>query len=294
MPADIETSKTGVLIRSLRATRAETIRRFGAVESERLAEPREWRGAQASLRHLLAYLTEGSESRRIQILGMGRLLNRPRLTDAQHALGIACEARGRLIGTLLGVPDELFDRPPAAQEWSLRQVLGHVIAVDERYRIAAEHAASRALHGGEGPIRPPEDSLPPPTGEATSGGAPAELLERAQTVHDSVVRSLAQIPDNLLEAPTNWGAWDVDLRFRLHRFAAHDREHSIQIRKTLQALSFVPTEPQLLLADTQAELGALEATLVAIGDEFIDRRLPSGGRSIAQTVEGLIEEERAL
>jgi len=216
------------------------------------------------------------------------------MTDAQHAMGINSEARGRLLGTLLGVTDALFDRAPAQGEWSIRQVLGHVIAVDERYRLAVEHAATRARRGGEGPMRPPEESLPPRTGETLSSGTPMELLLRAQTVHDNLISSMGPIPDDLLGAPTNWAAWDVDLRFRLHRFAAHDREHAIQIRKVLQALGFAPTEPQLLLADAQAELGAMEATLVAIGDDFVDRSPPDGGRSIAQMVEGLLEEERTI
>jgi hypothetical protein len=291
MAADTTTSQTQALIQELRATRAETIRRFAPLDPARLTEPREWRGERADLRHLLASLTEGSESRRIQILGIGRQLGRRRMTDAQHAMGIKGETRGRLLGTLIGVPDAFFDRAPADGEWSIRQVLGHVMAVDERYRIGVEYAVERARRGSEGPLRPPEDSMPPRKGEAMAVGAVPELMARMQSIHDRVVDSLMTVPDDLLDAPANWASWDVDVRFRAHRFAAHDREHTIQIRKTLQALGFVPTEPQLLLADAQAALGALEITLLGIGDELLDRPPAAGGPTIRQLVQELLTDE---
>jgi hypothetical protein len=292
--AGTEASKTWALIRELRTTRAATVARFGLLEPARLSELHDWRGARSDLRFQLSWLSEGTENRRIQILGVGRLLARPRMTDAQHALGIAAALRGRLLGHLIGLPDPLFDQAPAPGEWSVRQVLGHVIAVDERYRIGVEHAVARARRGGEGPLRPDDAALPPRTGETMSAGAPAVLLERAQSVHDVLMRNLGAIPDELLAAPTNWAAVDVDVRFRLHRFAAHDREHTIQIRKTLESVGFHPTEPQLLLADAQAELGALEATLGAIGDGFLDQRPPSGGSTIRDLVEESLADERSI
>jgi len=81
---------------------------------------------------------------------------------------------------------------------------------------------------------------------------------------------------------------------RRRRFVAHDREHTIQLRKTLQALGFAPTEPQLLLADAQAALGALEITLRNLGDAYLDQEPPGGGPTIAQLVEEMLEDERGI
>jgi uncharacterized damage-inducible protein DinB len=287
-------TKAAALIGSLRAARADTLSRFAHLGPERVEEPHDWRGAPTNLRFRLSWLSEGSETLRIRALGIGRELGRPRLTDAQHILTIAGETRGRLLGALIGIPDALFEREPADGEWSLRRVLGHVIATDERYRIAVEHAIERERNGGTGPLRPPDASLPPASGEAQSVGTPVELLRHLHATRDMVTERLLAMPDNQLSAPTVWVAWNVDVRFRLHRFVAHDREHCIQIRKTLDALGFVPSEAQLLLADAQAALGALEVTLAAIGDAYLDREPPSGEPSVAQLVAQVLADEREI
>jgi hypothetical protein len=282
------------LIEELRATRADTVRRYESVDPGRLEDVREWHGGHVDLRHLLASLTERGESRRIQMLGIGRRLERGRMSDAQHAMGIAGGVRGRLLGALIGIDEGLFDRPPGQDEWSIRQVLGHVIAVDERYRLAVEFAIERARRGGDGPERPAESGLPDRVGASMSHGTPAEVLARMQSVRDQVIASLIAIPDELLAAPTSWTSFKLDVRFRLHRFAAHDREHAIQIRKALQALGFAPAEPQMLLADAQEELGTLEVTLRSIGGEFLPRRHSPNEPSILELVQELIAEERSI
>jgi uncharacterized damage-inducible protein DinB len=287
-------SHAAELIDSLRATRADTLYRFAELAPRYLEDPHDWRGAPFNLRFRLSWLSEGSETVRIRAYGIGYELGHPRLTDAQRILTITGETRGRLLGTFLGVPDELFEQQPADGEWSLRRVLGHVIATDERYRIAIEHAAERERGGGVGPMRPSDASLPPASGEAQSGGTPVELLRRLHAARDTAIERILDTPDERLGAPTVWGRWDVDVRFRLHRFAAHDREHTIQIRKTLHALGFLPSEPSLLLADAQAALGALEVTLAAIGDAYLEREPPSGGPSVRQLVEQLLADEREI
>lgn len=274
--------------------RAETLRRFSTVDPAQLDQERDWRGAPSDLRFRLSWLSEGSEGRRVRMLSLGGQLGLPPRGDAQRAMMIAGETRGRLLGTLAGLPDATFNLQPAEGEWSIRQVLGHVIATDERYRIAVEYAVERARAGGTGPLRPPESSLPPRTGEAQATGSPAELLQRLQSARDAVILSLSTVPDDLLNAPTNWVSWDLDVRFRLHRFAAHDREHTIQLRKALQALGVMPTEPQLLLANAQAALGALEATLRNVGDAHLDREPPGGGPTIARLVDEMLEDERGI
>lgn len=281
------------LLDRLEATRAETLRRFASLDPARLEDERQWRGAPSQLRFLLNWLSEGAESRRLRMIHALSQLNRP-LTQAQQAVLMLAIARGRLRGEIVGLPDDVYDRDPAEGEWSVRRVLGHVIATDERYRLAVEYAIGRARAGGTGPMRPPEASLPARTGEAQSGGTPEELRLRLWDERRRVVETLVAIPDDLLTAPTNWTVWDLDVRFRIHRFAAHDREHTIQIRKALQALRVHPTEPQMLLADAMVELEALEALLVCAGDAALDAAPPDGGPAIRALIEEAMAEERAL
>ncbi len=42
-------------------------------------------------------------------------------------------ARGELEGLLIGLSDEDLDRVPAEGEWSLRQVIEHIVDTEERY-----------------------------------------------------------------------------------------------------------------------------------------------------------------
>ncbi len=121
-----------------------------------------------------------------------------------------------------------------------------------------------------------------------------DVLARLAAARDGVILGLASTPDALLGAPSNWMSWDLDVRFRLHRFAAHDREHTIQVRRTLAALGFVPNELQLLLADAEAARGTLEALLLCTPAALLDREPPGGGPAIAALVAESLEDERTI
>ena len=58
--------------------------------------------------------------------------------------------------------------------------------------------------------------------------------------------------------PTEWIHYDVDVRFRLHRFAAHLIEHTVQCEKTLAALGWPPTEGRRIVRRLAALLGEIE------------------------------------
>jgi len=49
-------------------------------------------------------------------------------------------------------------------------------------------------------------------------------------------RALAQIDPATLARPTVWDGVEVDVRFRLHRFASHIAEHAYQCEKAIRAL----------------------------------------------------------
>lgn len=280
-------------IGELRRVRQEAVQRCATLDPARLTDVCEWRGKPAPLIFLLSWLAEADDTRRARLSDtLARLGVRP--TVAQRALIAAGETRGRLLGALAGLPNTLFEPPPAAGEWSVRAILGHVIATDKRYLIGTEFAIERAKRGAGGPLRPPDSALPPRTGEAERHGTPAELLARLAETRDGIVQRLGAVSDNLLDAPTNWTAWDLDVRFRIHRFAAHDREHTIQLRKTLHALDFTQNEPQLLLADAQAARGAVEALLLLAPAELLEREPPGGGPSIAAVMAEARNEEQAL
>jgi hypothetical protein len=58
--------------------------------------------------------------------------------------------------------------------------------------------------------------------------------------------------------PTVWVQYDIDVRFRLHRFAAHLAEHAIQCEKTLAALGWHPAEGRRIGRQLAALVGEIE------------------------------------
>ncbi len=280
------------LIARLRDSRGATLQKYWRSQDSLLAAPSDWRGKPGGMKLRLFALSEGDESRRVQIeqivQSAGSLLS-----AAQLALIIAGETRGRLLGALIGLSEEQFDQAPADGEWSVRKTLGHVIATDQRYAIAVKFALERERSGVGGPLRPPNSALPAIDGEALAGGTLADVIGRLADVREAVARELTTVPDELLAAPTNWVQWDLDVRFRIHRFAAHDREHTIQVVRSLRAIGFAQSEAQMLLADAAASRGALEATVAAAPSRLFDSGSNPGQR-IADLVNASVNEERDL
>ena len=56
-----------------------------------------------------------------------------RQTMPQRMLAQAEESYGRLMGSLIGLDDESLDRAPEPGEWSPRQILEHMVQVQELY-----------------------------------------------------------------------------------------------------------------------------------------------------------------
>jgi hypothetical protein len=164
--------------------------------------------------------------------------------EADRILVLAQRAYGDLRGLLLAAPDELLDRAPAAGEWSIRQTMEHTTQVERSYRANTQHALLRAT---EEPLILPADRRPKPDPADTAGGALdiVAALGRRRAETDA---ALSQTETADLSKPSQWAAVDtpfnVDVRFRLHRFGAHLVEHTQQIEKTLRQLGQLETDAQ--------------------------------------------------
>ena len=81
--------------------------------------------------------------------------------------------------------------------------------------------------------------------------------------------------------PTQWMQYDVDVRFRLHRFAAHVIEHTIQCEKTLNALGWRMTEGRRIVRRLTAILGEVEGHGGHAEAREIEQRLAHRAASVA-------------
>lgn len=280
------------IIKAMRGTRAELLARFLSLPDEKLESEAPWRGKTFNLRFRLGWLAESDEG----LLGRVREAREAGglvPTAAQRVLPILGTARGALDGWLHCLPASDFATEPEPDEWSLFFVLAHVIATDQRYFESVRFACDRQASGGGGPLRPPPERLPPNDGSGERHGTRADVLGRLRGVREEIVRFIAAIPDALLGAPTTWLAWDVDVRFRLYRFAAHDREHTIQVQKVLRSLAVQPGEADLLLVNACSTRGALEGELAALPDGAIDS-LKLNGRPLREALQAADAEESEL
>jgi len=178
--------------------------------------------------------------------------------EASRILTLAQIEFGRLRGLVAGMDDDLLDRAPAAGEWSLRETLAHAIGVERSYRANAQHALVRA---DDEPLTLPAERRPQPDPADTEGGV-LEILAAFAARRAETDGALAGLDARQMERPSQWGSYAgahrIDVRFRLHRFASHIVEHTVQCEKTIEALGVTLNDPRSVVRAIGAARGAHE------------------------------------
>ena len=282
---------------SLSTTRAETLDALGGLTEHDLERPVVWRGAPQDLRFLLLQLADADDERRATLAGR---LAAAGLSPggAARALADAAVLRGRTLGAIVGLPDALLDQTPSDNEWSPRAVLQHILANEQRYTIHTHYAALRWTRGQQGepeePVRVPDHLLPDGVGSGLARGPLSSVRAELLTAHAATVRTMAALTDGQLTGATIWAGVDTDVRFRLHRFAAHERQHLIHLIKTLRGLRFEQSEAHLILAEAEAARLHLLSLLAGLSAEDVARPLGPDRDSALDVLAGADEGERAL
>jgi hypothetical protein len=125
---------------------------------------------------------------------------------------------------------------------------------EQRYAIQTRWAVERT---DSEPIRIPAGRLPSTKPAPITGGF-AELLAALVSARAETNRTLGNVAPTAMTRPTQWVHYDIDVRFRLHRFGAHIAEHTVQCEKTLAALGEPVTEGRRIVRRFTAALGAIE------------------------------------
>lgn len=186
-----------------------------------------------------------------------------------------------LHGVLAGVRDDELDRPPREGEWPLRNVIGHMMHVEWwGFQPQIWHTIERRRAGETEPASLSREEVQARWGEVDDRGDLAALLARYDELHGRVLREFASLSDEELDAPTLWWeGYPVPVRFRLHRFDAHLREHTIQAEKTLAWLDHAPSEAERLARLLYGALGEAEGAIIGAPDTLADR-----GRELAASI----------
>ncbi|MCA9927776.1 MAG: DinB family protein, partial [Anaerolineales bacterium] len=197
-------------------------------------------------------------------------------TAVHHILAHHHTAYRDLQAVLLGVPDDLPDKAPAPGEWPLRRILAHMIYTECAFYALVHGGLHTARTGTERPSLSPEyiATLIPDYEKLDAiieQPTVAPLLAFYDQLHQQIQTRFADMTDDELQTPSLW--WEgepLPLAWRLHRFDAHLRQHTIQIEKVPAALNVpLPEGKRHLrlvfnaLADVEnATLGATETGLL--------------------------------
>ncbi len=225
--------------------------RLAALPDDALARPWRWRGKEAHLRYALYRSLEEEH----EALAAALVAWRP--TEAERILAISRRSFGELRGLLVALPDTVLDDARDG-DWSLRDVLRHALLVERRYAVNTAYAAHRRE---DEPLRlEAGDPRYPSERDVDASGGLERVLERFAAARDQSDALLGALPAARLERPSTWSGHEVDVRFRLHRFASHLAEHTIQCEKALEAWGWRSGEARRIVRRIWAARGELEAT----------------------------------
>jgi hypothetical protein len=189
--------------------------------------------------------------------------SRPPATIAQRGLAQHQMAYRDLTGALAGVSDDEMDLVPAENEWPLRTVLYHIQLTERGFHALIHWAVRRQREGNTLPIEMPDDYRDEVSDRVDEAGSLDTVLGRYDALHQRVLTDFVDLSDADLGAPNVWWeGYEIPARFRLHRFDAHLREHTIQVDKTLAGINHPPTEPERLARLLHRALGQVEGALL--------------------------------
>ena len=235
---------------------------FAALDEDALSRPWTYRDGRVDVRYALYRTLEDAQEALMPVAAAAH-------PESRRILALAHRAFGDLRGLLVGLPPSLLDTPPREGEWPIRETFRHMLLVERRYALQTRYAVERK---DDEPVRIPEDRLPNPAQLDVSGDVTA-LLDRLGAARAETGRWLGDVPPPAMTRPTRWMHYDIDVRFRLHRFAAHVIEHTIQCEKTLEALGWRQTEGRRIVRRLTAALGELEGLSASQAVRGLEARL---------------------
>jgi hypothetical protein len=234
-------------------TFTQTIASLAGHSDDEMAEPWTWPGHTGGPLQVRDALWRCVETEQASLA-----IDLPPSTEAESILTMAQGAWGDLRGLIVGLPDETLDLTVGPGDWSVRQILSHVLLIERRYRVQSLYAATRRDHD------PTRTQTPEALGPGETDGGAAAWIERIDAERALTDTDLAWVGPNELGRPTEWAGYSVDLRFRLHRFAAHLAEHAIHAEKVILSKGIGPSEANQIVRRLSALRGAHERR--AVGD----------------------------
>lgn len=189
-------------------------------------------------------------------------------SQAQRILAQYHQTYRDLTGVLAGVSGEDLDRAPAEGEWPLRETLDHMLGAEYGFLGVTRGALER--HRAGNPVEPSEAEFKeyrkPYAQPKDAVAGPIESIRSAFfEIHRRVLRELDDATDAQIEKPAWFWDGPMPIRFRMHRFEEHLRQHIIQLDKTLAVIK-PPTEAHRLVRNIYNALADVESASAPADD----------------------------
>ncbi len=214
-------------------------------------------------------------------------------SHAQLLLAHHRAAYRALLALLVGINPAELTRAPAQGEWPVTEALRHIDDAERAFFISILAGLAAQAKGEEAAMPPREQRaalLAEADPAATEDAGPEERLAAYARLHFLVEAKLVGLSDAQLEARSPfWEPAQPSVAFRIGRFTAHLREHTVQVEKTLLALGHIPGEAALHIRTLFGALARVEGALLGaaeLADECAELAQTVGRRvqGVAQAV----------
>ena len=270
------------LLNSTRAARRQAFHRLAATPEAHLNKMTRWGRGPADARYLFLRFADHEEEHAHQVGHTLRHALGWQPTKVQMVLGMAERTRGDVLAALTGLSEGDMNSAPAepAGEWTLRQILTHLVATEHSYRINTLHAAEQHRKGQ------PHGDLPARGDESAFAGMSFDdLLTAFDAARNQSIAELSELPDDVLPATAVWGGIEVDVTFRLMRFSHHEREHAAHIQKWRVQTGKHQTDAQRLMGLAWQSHGLMRSQLAGVPEDLAAKDPGAGEWTILQILD---------
>jgi hypothetical protein len=203
-----------------------------------------------------------------------------------------------LQGLMLGVDGAAAEKSPAEGEWPVRRTIAHIVGADLGFYVVIKYTFDRYRQGQDPLVEISDETWLAIAGldgdeiDAIMAGPLDSLQAFHKDLHTRILVELADINQTELEMPSRyWEKEPLSLRFRLHRFDSHMRQHTVQIEKILHKIGYVPGEARRLLRLIYAALAEIDGTLIGAPGfgETEMAQLAGGIEARTSEIEGILQ-----
>jgi hypothetical protein len=180
-----------------------------------------------------------------------------------------------LQAALYGLSDEDANLAPSEKDWTLKRLLAHIVSTEIGFTAVIRHALKghRAAAWTTAPMTAKDGIELTGLSETEYGelmqGSYKNLLSYHQTLHSQITTEFSHISTAELDLPAIfWEPEPFPIRYRLHRYESHLRQHIIQIDKTLPVIQRAPSEVRRLIRMLYAAQAEVDGILIAGSDSL--------------------------